>query len=104
MKVGEIKRPPKLTVHTKIQLFFLLTFSLEFLSLWLIFRALKKLILTTFCQCSHCFYGGEIFSGPYSTIFAEVYGKFTFNMMIDSVGRHWQYWFCSYFVLSVFIL
>lgn len=30
MKVEEIKRPPKLTVHTKIQLFFLLTFSLEF--------------------------------------------------------------------------
>ena len=52
------------TAHTKIQLFSCLQSPWNAASHWLISRALKKLIIATFCQHSHCFYGGENFSGP----------------------------------------
>ena len=44
----------------------------------LLSRFLKKLILTTFCQCSHVFYGRMGFRDPYSfmpEVFSEVASK-----------------------------
>ena len=52
------------TAHTKIQLFFLFTISLECWSHWLISRALKSWLLQLFVSIYHCFYGGENFNGP----------------------------------------
>ena len=52
------------TAHTKIQLFFLFTISLECFKSLVNFQSPKKLIITTFCQHYHCFYGGENSSGP----------------------------------------
>lgn len=42
-------------------LFFLIKSPLVVARLWLISKVLKKFILTVFCQCSYCFYGGMDF-------------------------------------------
>lgn len=88
----------EITVHTKIQLFFLLTFSLEWYKSLVTFQRSEKLILRILRIASNLIAFMEkvleILSPPF---FAEVSSTFIFNVIIDKAGRH-PYCFCSWIV------
>lgn len=57
MRIGQVKNATKFSIFTEIQLVFLNKFSLDCCKTLTNFQSSKKrLILTSFSQCSYCFF------------------------------------------------
>lgn len=92
MGIKSIKTPPKLAVFTELQLFFYNKHSSDFFaSLFLIFRVLKKLILTIIASVLTTFMEEQIFNCPSSANLEYCPLLFTFLLIsVTQSDRKWQ--------------